>query len=127
MEVISEDYYLSHSDSALYTDAALITTIENWARAWSEQDVERYLSHYSESFKPSNQSLDEWKNQQFRRIQWREFIIVKPSRIKVKVRGERATARFRQYYKSNLAEHINCKTLTFQLEGGRWRITSDQS
>ena len=36
----------------------LIDQIKSWASAWSDRDVDRYLAHYSEDFKPrDNMSL----------------------------------------------------------------------
>ncbi len=105
---------------------ALINHIKSWAEAWSDRDVDRYLSHYSERFKPrDNLTLEEWKKQRYGRLRWREFIIVKPSKYSISIEGKSATVDFSQYYKSERFEDTIRKTLEFNKEGNRWLITKE--
>ncbi|MEJ2177499.1 MAG: hypothetical protein P8Y12_06015 [Gammaproteobacteria bacterium] len=105
---------------------ALIDRVKSWASAWSDRDVDRYLSHYSESFKPrDNMTLEEWKKQRYGRLRWREFIIVKPSEYSISVEGDSAAVNFSQYYKSERFEDTIRKTLEFKKEKGRWLITRE--
>lgn len=105
---------------------ALINHIKSWAEAWSDRDVDRYLSHYSERFKPrDNLTLEEWKKQRYGRLRWREFIIVKPSKYNISIEGSSATVDFSQYYKSERFEDTIQKTLKFVKEGDRWLITKE--
>ncbi len=105
---------------------ALINHIKSWAEAWSDRDVDRYLSHYSERFKPrDNLTLEEWKKQRHGRLRWREFIIVKPSKYNISIEGRSATVDFSQYYKSERFEDTIQKTLKFEKEGDRWLITKE--
>ena len=105
---------------------ALINHIKSWASAWSERDVEGYLSHYSNNFSPrDNISLEEWKQQRHGRLRWRKFIEVKPSKYTINIAGDAATVNFDQYYKSDLFEDTIRKTLKFNHENGRWLITEE--
>ena len=104
----------------------LIDRIKSWANAWSDRDVDRYLAHYSEDFKPrDNLTLEDWKKQRYGRLRWREFIIVEPSEYSISVEGDTATVNFTQYYKSERFEDTIRKTLNFQKEKGKWLITKE--
>ncbi|MBX2868499.1 MAG: hypothetical protein KTR18_07465 [Acidiferrobacterales bacterium] len=105
---------------------ALINHVKSWASAWSDRDVDRYLSHYSAGFTPRNNlSIEEWKKQRYGRLRWREFIIVKPSRYRIELNDNVATVNFNQYYKSERFEDTIRKTLKLKKENGQWRITHE--
>ncbi len=111
------------AESSAAEKQALINHVKSWARAWSDRDVNRYLSHYSEEFKPrDNMSLEEWKKQRYGRLRWREFIIVQPSRYSIDLKNNFATVNFNQYYKSERFEDTIRKTLELRKENGKWRI-----
>ena len=105
---------------------ALINQIKSWAVAWSDRDVDRYLSHYSNQFKPRNGlSLADWRQQRHGRLRWREFIIVKPSRYRIELNDDLATVNFQQYYKSDRFEDTIRKTLKLKKQRGKWLITEE--
>lgn len=104
---------------------AVINRVFSWAAAWSDQDVPRYLLHYSEDFVPRKLSLDEWKKQRYGRLRWREFIIVKPSKLNVTVDGDDATVSFNQYYKSDRLENTVRKTLKMKKQDENWYIVRE--
>jgi len=111
------------AESSAAEKQALIDHVKSWAKAWSDRDVDRYLSHYSDEFKPrDNMGLEEWKKQRYGRLRWREFIIVKPSRYSIDLRNDLATVNFSQYYKSERFEDTIRKTLELRKENGKWRI-----
>lgn len=94
--------------------------MQSWVAAWSNRNLDNYLNHYSGKFVPKdNLSLEEWKEQRNGRLLWREFIIVE-------VDGNNATARFTQYYKSDLFEGTGRKTLDLKQANGDWYITREQ-
>ena len=97
---------------------ALIDHVRSWAAAWSDRDVERYLTHYSPVFIPrDNLTLDEWKEQRHGRLRWREFIIVEPSQYNITVNGAEASVNFTQFYKSDRFQDTIRKTLKMQKAG----------
>ena len=135
-EMIPEPIIVSAStDTALAKQAvennaaqkqALINHIKSWAKAWSDRDVDNYLSHYSNDFSPrDNLSFEEWKKQRHGRLRWRKFIIVKPSKYSINVDGDTATVNFSQYYKSDRFEDTIRKTMKLVKENGRWLITKE--
>ena len=105
----------------------MTTAVFDWARAWSAQDVERYLSAYAPEFMPSGSlSRTAWVKQRRQRVS-------APSRINVEVIAPKAEAtgpdtarvRFTQAYESNTYEDRGIKVLDLKKIAGRWLIIRD--
>jgi tetratricopeptide (TPR) repeat protein len=108
--------------------AEVLSTLYGWARAWSDQDVGRYLSYYDRNFVPRRGlSRSAWQAQRQERVS-------RPSRIRVDVTApsvtfdarDRAQVRFSQRYRSNRLDSTVDKTLTLRKSGGKWRITRER-
>jgi len=106
----------------------IIKTVEQWARAWSSNDVNGYLAFYSKEFKvPGGDSRAEWE-------QSRRDRIAKPKKIEVRVlaptvtplAGNRVSVVFRQEYRSETLKSQTPKTLTLVRVGDRWLIEQEQ-
>jgi len=106
----------------------IIKTVEQWARAWSSNDVNGYLAFYSKEFKiPGGDSRAEWE-------QSRRDRIAKPKKIEVRVLapkvtplgGNRVSVVFRQEYRSDTLKSQTPKTLTLVRAGDRWLIEQEQ-
>jgi tetratricopeptide (TPR) repeat protein len=112
------------------TDAklAVIAAVNNWAEAWSNQDVKAYLSHYAADFStPGRQSRSDWENQRRSRLKAPKFIKVGIADAVVSFAGENsATVRFRQHYQSDTIDSTGYKTLTLAQSDGRWLIVKEQ-
>ena len=105
------------------------TAVFDWARAWSAQDVERYLSAYAPEFAPTGGlSRTAWVKQRRQRV-------AAPSRISVEVIEPKAEAtgantarvRFKQVYESNTYSDSTNKVLDLKKVAGRWLITRESS
>lgn len=103
-------------------------SVEAWAAAWSKKDVKAYLGHYAKDFKtPGGESRSEWEAERSRRIG-------KPGPIQVSLEGlritpegaDRATARFRQHYKSAGLKTSSAKVLSLVRHDGRWLIGQEK-
>lgn len=111
--------------------------VEAWARAWSDQDVDAYLSYYSEDFSPPNSvTLEAWRSQRRQRIE-------RPSRIRVTLSNfrrvgfnkfstgtrqlELVQVRFLQAYESNTFSDEVEKELQLELVDLTWKIFSETS
>jgi tetratricopeptide (TPR) repeat protein len=103
--------------------------IANWANAWSRKDVKAYLAQYASDFKtPKGTSRKNWEDQR------EERIAGKPGKISVtydapeiSINGDRATAKFRQHYKSAGLSGSTSKTLVFVRSGNRWLIQEENA
>ena len=113
--------------SVLAREATAI--VEAWARAWSEQRVEDYLSFYSSTFEPAAElSLGEWESQRKKRVS-------EPARIEVLVAmadlrtldKDRVEVVFLQSYESDLMADLVVKTLLLVREDGNWKIDAERA
>ena len=99
-----------------------------WSSAWSQQEPEAYLEHYSSSFRPGRgRSLEEWRDYRRDRIRAPEFVRVSISEVEVEHEDDRADVVFFQVYRSDTLEDVVRKSMTMAREGSSWRILSESS
>jgi len=106
---------------------AVEKTIRDWAAAWSQRNVQDYLSFYAPNFvTPDGMSRSDWQALRTERL-------TTPSRIQVDVfdfnieqNGNRATAHFREHYKSNLLNVTVGKAIQLEQQAGVWKIVSEK-
>lgn len=106
---------------------AVETTVKNWAKAWSAQRVDTYLSFYAEDFRvPGGENRHEWEKTRRERISAPSSIKVELSGIKVKMENNsRATASFRQSYRAGNVTKRTAKSLSMKKSGGKWLIEQE--
>jgi len=106
---------------------AVITAVERWASAWSNNDVEGYLARYAASFKtPDGEPRKAWEAERRARI-------AKPRKIEVKIEAPKVTFKdantasvnFRQHYRSNSFKASAGKTLIMIKSGDKWLIQQE--
>ena len=104
--------------------------VQAWAKAWSSQDAEAYLSSYAADFKaPGGESRAAWEKARRQRIAAPKSISVTVDDLKIALEGEaRAKAAFRQGYRSDVLEPMQtAKTLVLVRNEGRWLIQQETS
>jgi len=107
--------------------AAVEKAVNAWAKAWEQQNMAAYYAAYSSQFDPQGSTLAAWKAERKDRIVGKPAITLEVQDLKISVQGERATARFRQYYASGGYKATTRKTLRLQHEGGKWRIIREET
>jgi len=101
--------------------------VRDWAAAWSNKDVKAYLAAYARDFQtPGGEARDTWEAERTRRINKPEPIQVGVENLQVTVEGDRATAKFRQNYKSGKLKTAASKTMVFVKRDGRWLIQQER-
>ncbi len=107
----------------------IIKSINQWAEFWSAKDVDGYLSHYSDEFKPAgNMSIEKWAVQRRQRIQKPRFITIEINDIRIKFIGdEHAQVSFEQKYRSDTYTDLVRKTLLMKYENERWLIAEEKT
>jgi tetratricopeptide (TPR) repeat protein len=99
-----------------------------WASAWSSKNMNSYLGSYAKGFKPpKNQSRGEWEEERRERIMGKSHISVKVSNIKVTVKENSATVKFRQDYAADALSTSSMKTLELTKSGERWLIVKEST
>lgn len=106
--------------------AAVEDAVKGWAKAWSKQDVDKYLDYYASSFKtPKGESRRAWEQTRRSRIKGTKSIDVVISDIQTKIDGERAEVRFKQNYRADRVAKRTGKTLVLQKSNNRWLIVQE--
>lgn len=108
--------------------AAVETTVEAWAAAWSEKRADEYLAFYASSFQTGTVSRSEWERQRRSRIAAPAFIEVGVEELSVDIVGPRtAWAEFTQFYTSDVYSDVVRKRLELEWEDGGWKIVREEA
>lgn len=113
---------------AAFPQAAL-ATLRQWARAWSEQDVEAYLGFYADDFEPEEAaSRDAWAETRRNRIRRPEWIEVRLDKLQPE-RVDDRTVRVRliQHYDASNYQDKTLKRMVLVRRDGDWRIREETS
>ncbi len=105
--------------------ATLTRQIEAWRKDWESRDVERYLSHYSKSFRNSDGDLEQWARQ--KRLvgsgkTWVKVGLSKMSVFRNPGKQDMIVVTFEQDYRSNNLSNVLRKRQYWMKEGGQWKI-----
>ena len=104
--------------------------INAWSQAWSSEDIESYLSFYSDNFifPKKFSSRNEWEGQRYQSFESAGNIQVTLTNMKVTFTDEtHARVTFSQDYRSDTYRDRVKKTLSLQKEGDTWKITRELS
>ena len=116
----------SPAPAATNSTAEVEAAVRAWAKAWSSKDVRAYLAAYAKEFNPpGTQSRAAWEEQRRGRIGNKAAISVKLENLTVTINGDKATAKFRQDYKSGALSVSSRKSLELVKTGGRWQIIKE--
>ena len=108
--------------------ADVVRAVENWAKAWSAQDMKGYLNAYGSNFQtPKGQNRKAWEADRTTRIEGKGHIKVSVEAPQVTVNGNTATVKFRQKYVSDRLSTTGRKTLVLEKQGKNWLIKQEQS
>ncbi|MCP4992456.1 MAG: TolC family outer membrane protein [Gammaproteobacteria bacterium] len=124
--------YRKHHREPMQTDPGeqkkrdIVAFLKAWENAWSDQDIDAYLSRYSEAFVPDNGvSREQWVKQRTRIINRPEWIKIELEQIDLTVQDTHATARFVQDYAASNYDDTVTKVLILALENGIWKIVGE--
>ena len=125
--VVHDVEYLAQ-DNYLLTRQDIVSTIEDWAKAWREEDKEKYLSFYHKTkfidpVRGGYQSFAKYKRAVFSNPGQPE---IKVDNVSVLSNGDYVVATFTQDYKSNTISDLGKKTLYLERdEFYQWKIVSE--
>jgi len=106
---------------------AVLAAVHAWSSAWTAKDVKAYLAFYDKDFKlPRDTERAAWEAQRNDRLTAAEYIKLDISQIKVSVKDDTATVRFRQRYESNTYKGSDYKTLVLVNRDGDWKILEER-
>ncbi len=102
---------------------------QNWAVAWMNGDVQQYLAHYSEQFKPADGlAYKDWLAQRRYRLRNSKQVQVSYNQLKVYFGSENKTAivEFVQQYSAGNYQDTVKKQLYWQRSENGWLIVQEQ-
>jgi adhesin transport system outer membrane protein len=112
--------------------AAVEQRVRDWAAAWMAKDATRYTAFYSPDFGPQGGDKAAW------RAKWqadRRRALERPGTIDIELgtlqskvlSATRVETTFEQVYRSSTYRDSMTKTLTWELQGGRWLIVGESN
>jgi len=96
--------------------------VDDWMKAWSDKNADRYGSFYAQDFKSQGMDKPAWlayKKQLNRKY---SFIRVNQRDLKVQSQGEQLLVSFIQVYESNAFKTQGRKQLILKRENDAWKI-----
>ena len=117
------------SMEAASNDAEILKAINEWIKAWTSKNANKYLAMYAKNFKtPGNENRSAWEQQRRERIDKPQPIIITISNFKVRFQDENhAIANFIQSYRSGALKSNTYKTMEMTNEEGKWLIDAEWS
>lgn len=105
---------------------AIKTTVNKWAEAWSNKNLDQYFASYGASFKPAKGlSRQTWEQQRKERINKPSKISVEISNLKIESDDSSAKAKFKQSYRADGKPIRTSKTLLMKRDGDSWYIVEE--
>lgn len=106
----------------------VLDVVEAWAKAWSSQNVAKYLGYYAKDFQtPNKQSRTAWAEDRRSRIEGKGKIGVRIDDANISIDGNSATVKFKQFYTSDRLSSTSRKTLVLTKQDGKWLIKQERS
>jgi len=105
---------------------AIRQRIMDWKKDWESEDIEKYISHYSNGFTSGGSSLSSWREYKSNFNKRHDGIEIFIDNIQIRKEKKLLIASFRQKFKSDKMESIGTKTLYFENDNGEWKIKNEK-
>lgn len=116
------------STAAINEKDNVLDIVESWAKAWSNQNVSKYLAFYAKDFQtPNGESRNTWSEDRRSRIEGKGKINVRIDAPNISIDGIVATVKFKQFYTSDRLSSTSRKTLVLSKQDGQWLIKQERS
>jgi Flp pilus assembly protein TadD/ketosteroid isomerase-like protein len=115
------------ADASSDDEKGIVEAVNNWAKAWSAKDLDKYFNSYADSFKPAKgESHKAWEQTRRDRISKPSSISVDIANPKVALEGaDSAKVSFKQSYRADGKPIRTDKTLVMKKVGGVWLIDQE--
>lgn len=105
---------------------AVVTALNGWARAWSQQNVDAYLAYYDADFAPEGMERPAWEAERRSRITRPAWIKVELEEVQMEAAAPDAVVvTLRQRYAAPGYKDTTLKRMHLALHEGNWMITSE--
>jgi murein L,D-transpeptidase YafK len=99
--------------------------LSEWLKAWAKQDVNTYLSFYSDQFKDSKHDLAKWQDSRKRALEENNNLSIEASNVKISESLNKIKLNFTQLFKSDKYSDVGVKELIWIKSGGHWKILKE--
>lgn len=107
---------------------AVATALDQWAQAWSQRNVDAYLSHYASDFRPpSGLSRQQWEAQRRQAILGKQRIRVQLRIQAIHIRDGVANVRAVQRYEGDGKRLTTPKRFALRLDRNKWHIVEERT
>lgn len=111
-----------------FDDSEIITTLQGWAAAWSEQAADVYFIFYADDYHPPGQSRGTWKQERRVRLQKPSWIQIGLKDIEVRpINNNEARIDLIQVYRASNYQDKTRKELKMRQTPDGWRIVAERS
>ncbi|MBW2625879.1 MAG: L,D-transpeptidase family protein [Deltaproteobacteria bacterium] len=124
--IVETELKYEDRSTLLHQGQLLLETINGWSQAWSQKNLDRYLSYYASDFRWKNLDLQGWKirkawlNQRYRAIS------VQLRDIRLFRQGEMVLATAEEIYRSDRFASHGFKHLYLVQNSVDWRILAEE-
>lgn len=109
---------------------AFLRHLEKWRTDWESRDTDRYLGHYSRSFRSDGMDIEGWRAHK-RKVnsgkEWIKVVLADVSVYRSPGAQNLISVTFDQDYRSSNLSDRSRKRQYWMLEEGRWRIVYEAS
>lgn len=124
--IVEEELKYEDRNSLLHQGQVLLETINGWSQAWSQKDLEHYLSYYTPEFRWRNLDLQGWKKKKARLNRLYRAISVQLRDIRLFRQGEMVLATAEEIYRSDRFASHGFKHLYLVQNSVDWRILGEE-
>jgi len=111
-------------------DNEVEAVLEQWRRAWSNQDMKSYFAAYSGHFNPGKRFADirAWKQAREKSINSKKYIRIGIRNVKIThLEQNRARIEFEQYYEADAFKNHDLKLLLMEKTASGWQIIREMT
>ena len=120
--IVEEELKYVDRSELLQQGQLLLERIEGWSQAWSQKDLDRYLSYYASDFSFGNLDLQDWRKRKAWLNNRYKIISVQFSDIRFFRQGGMVLATAEEIYRSDQFASAGFKHLYLVQNSEEWRI-----
>ena len=101
--------------------------LARWLKAWKYQDVNTYLSFYSDKFKApkGSRTKSKWRNSRYRALKTNKNISIQLSNLQINSSKKTIELNFIQEFNSDKYSSVGIKELVWEKTGSDWKIVKE--
>ena len=116
---------LANDKSSTDRSKQVTDKLAGWLKAWEQQDVNTYLSFYSNKFKTLKGSYAMWRNTRHRALKANKNLSIQVSNIQTSQNKNIIELNFIQRFNSKKYSDVGIKELVWIKTGGDWKILKE--